>query len=88
PSENNSFVFVHSGSGSINDSAVNDKDLMLIEAQDSLKITATKAMHVIIVSGKPIGEAIYQHGPFVMNTHEEIEKAFYDYQQGTLVQAS
>ena len=86
PANNNSFVFVHSGSGSINSAEVNDKDLVLMETQDSLTITATNNMHVIIVSGKPIGEAIYQHGPFVMNTYEEIEKAFSDYQQGTLVQ--
>jgi len=88
PADNNSFVFVHSGQGSINNAAVKDKDLMLVEAQDVLAITATSDMHVIIVSGKPINEPIAQHGPFVMNTREEIETAFYDYQQGKLVQAA
>ena len=87
PADNNSFVFVQSGQGSINDSVVKDKDLMLLEAQGSLAISASIDMHVIIVSGKPIGEPIAQHGPFVMNTREELETAFYDYQQGRLVQA-
>lgn len=88
PADNNSFVFVHSGQGKINDSLVKDKDLMLVEAQGSLAITASSDMHVIIVSGKPIGEPIAQHGPFVMNTRKELETAFNDYQRGNLVQAS
>jgi len=29
-----------------------------------------------------LGEPIVQHGPFVMNTKEEIYQAFEDYQQG------
>ena len=87
PADNNSFVFVHYGQGSINDSAVRDKDLMLLEAQGSLAISASSELRVIIVSGKPIGEPIAQHGPFVMNTREELETAFYDYQRGKLVQA-
>ena len=88
PADNNSFVFIHSGQGNLNDSSVKDKDLVLMESQASVEIHATSNMHVIIVSGKPINEPIYQHGPFVMNTREEIETAFYDYQQGKLVRAS
>jgi quercetin 2,3-dioxygenase len=34
---------------------------------------------ILVLQGKPIGENVIQYGPFVMNTKEEIQKAFDDY---------
>ena len=34
---------------------------------------------VLILQGRPIGEPVVQHGPFVMNSREEIQQAFRDY---------
>ncbi len=33
----------------------------------------------LILEGKPIGEPVVQHGPFVMNTHEEINETMREY---------
>jgi quercetin 2,3-dioxygenase len=34
---------------------------------------------ILVLQGKPIGEPVMQYGPFVMNSKEEINKAFEDY---------
>lgn len=36
---------------------------------------------VLILQGKPIGEPVVQYGPFVMNSREQIQAAFQDYQR-------
>lgn len=37
---------------------------------------------ILMLQGKPIGEPVVQHGPFVMNAPNEIREAIADYQRG------
>ncbi|RYG78711.1 pirin family protein, partial [bacterium] len=42
--------------------------------------TGTGPCEVLVLQGRPIGEPVAQHGPFVMNTRDEIQTALRDYQ--------
>lgn len=51
-----------------------------VEAAHELNITASKGnAKILILQGKPINEQVIQYGPFVMNSKQEIEQAFEDY---------
>jgi len=57
-------------------------------ASDGVRLAApatlTEPARVLLVAGRPLNEPIAQHGPFVMNTTEEIYQAVADYQRGAL----
>jgi redox-sensitive bicupin YhaK (pirin superfamily) len=53
---------------------------------DNVKITAgDKELRFLLISGKPLGEHVAWYGPIVMNTREELEVAFEEYQNGTFI---
>lgn len=51
-----------------------------IVPENELIITAgDDECSLLLLQGKPIGEPVFQHGPFVMNSRQEIMKAFVDF---------
>jgi hypothetical protein len=80
------FVYVYEGSAATGDSELPQHSLAVLGGGDEIRISAGPAgARFICVGGRPIGEAVVQHGPFVMNTRAEIELAFREYQSGSLV---
>ena len=49
------------------------------EVDIALKNNGENTVKVLVLQGRPINEPVVQHGPFVMNTREEIRQAFDDY---------
>ncbi len=48
--------------------------------QTSLR-AGEEPVEAMVLQGRPIGEPVAKYGPFVMNTDEEIQQTFRDYQQ-------
>ncbi len=53
----------------------------LLADQPVIVENGEKNAFLLLLQGKPISEPVVQHGPFVMNSAEEIQKAFNDYRR-------
>lgn len=85
PPAHNAFVVVYRGDVRIGGKPVRERQMAILGNSpdaDRVVIEAGAASKAILVAGKPLNEPIVQHGPFVMNTHEQIVAAVRDYQAG------
>ncbi len=93
PGEFNALVYVLAGSGTVGTDRrpIRTGNLVVHGAGDALEIAADgvqegrhPVLDVLVLGGRPIREPVAAHGPFVMNTRDEIVQAFEDYQAGRL----
>jgi redox-sensitive bicupin YhaK (pirin superfamily) len=73
-----------SGSVRIGDKEVAANTVALLGMGDALALQAVSPVSLMLLAGEPLREPIAHYGPFVMNTHAEIEQAILDYQQGRM----
>jgi len=89
----NALVYVLSGAGYVAGERrpIRTGQLAVLGSGDAIRVGAnrqqdshTPALDAYIMGGLPIGEPVAWYGPFVMNTHEELAKAYDDYRAGRL----
>ncbi len=87
--EGDSFTYDTVGSGYFDygkTRLINDATLIVYEDGESIKVmTEGEGVRFLLVSGRPLREPVAWHGPIVMNTRDELRKAFEDLDNGTFI---
>jgi redox-sensitive bicupin YhaK (pirin superfamily) len=85
PAELSGFVYLFEGGARLPNEPLNLAEAAELDGGDQVDLQAGMGgARLLIVAAKAIGEPIAQYGPFVMNTHDEIEQAISDYQANRL----
>jgi len=87
PDGHNAFAYVFEGAAEIGEGeearSLKTHELAVLGGGERLVVRAVDAQaRLIVVAGRPLGEPVARHGPFVMNTREQLMQAFVDFQQG------
>jgi redox-sensitive bicupin YhaK (pirin superfamily) len=86
PRGHSAFAYVFEGEARFGENLVAGPKLVVWGDGDSVEVRAEKSpARFLLVSGKPLNEPIARHGPFVMNTREEIEQALRELRDGTFI---
>jgi redox-sensitive bicupin YhaK (pirin superfamily) len=84
PAGHNAFVYVYEGEAAIGEPAerLARGRIGVLSAGDDVRLASQAGARLILVAGKPLGEPVAKHGPFVMNTQAELMQAFADFRAG------
>lgn len=87
PEGHNAFAYVFEGNAWLGEGedarAVELRQLAVLGGGSTLHMRAgAEGARMILVAGRPLREPVARHGPFVMNTREELMQAFVDYEEG------
>jgi redox-sensitive bicupin YhaK (pirin superfamily) len=86
PADHTVLLYAIDGSGTTAATTVANRQLVLYGSGDEISVSAgPEGMRFLLLSGKPLREPIAWRGPIVMNTQEELEIAFREYQEGTFI---
>ena len=80
--DRNVFLYVVKGQVAVAGTPVPEWSLAALGDGEAVEITAAFDAVVLLGHARPIGEPVFSHGPFVMNTRDEIVQAIQDYQAG------
>ena len=65
-----------------------DRSLVLFDSGDEVVVQAgDDGVRFLLVSGRPLGEPVAWYGPIVMNTQDELRRAFEELEAGTFLKS-
>ncbi|CAD0323122.1 pirin family protein [Xanthomonas hortorum] len=87
PSGHNAFAYAFEGAVTVGEGdasrALPAQELAVLGGGERLTLHAgAEGAQLILVAGRPLNEPVMRHGPFVMNTKQELMQAFVDFQEG------
>ncbi len=83
PGNFNTGILVVEGAVKVNgEKAPADNFILFKNEGETITIEAEENSILFVISGEPINEPIAAYGPFLMNTHEELEQALEDLKKG------
>ncbi|MXP29743.1 pirin family protein [Porphyrobacter algicida] len=83
PSGHTSMVAVLSGHVQIAGQGVGEAEIARLSLDgEGVEIVADGDAILLVMTGEPLGEPVFGHGPFVMNTEAEIREAIADFNAG------
>ncbi|PCI34943.1 MAG: quercetin 2,3-dioxygenase [Elusimicrobia bacterium] len=85
PESHNAFVYCFEGAVRVGEDYVRDDHAAILSSGGAARLHSDSGGRCLLLAAKPIGEPVVQHGPFVMNTSEEIDRAMAAYREGTFV---
>ncbi len=79
----NRSLYYYRGNGiSIDGQSVASDTKIDVDPREDIEIkNGNEDSYLLLLQGKPINEPVAKHGPFVMNTQEEIQQAFAEYRR-------
>jgi hypothetical protein len=84
--ERSVIIFTLKGDAYIGGELVREKTAVKMTAGNKVLLRATdKGSQILFISSKMLGESVSWGGPIVMNTREEVDKAFDDLRKGTFL---
>ncbi|MBM6550423.1 pirin family protein [Marinomonas ostreistagni] len=79
---NRTVYFFEGDSAALEGETVQPKEaLVLASDREVAFVNGEQKSRFLLLQGKPIDEPVQQHGPFVMNTRQELQQAFADFQR-------
>lgn len=80
-----SFCYLIEGTGEFDEAMLEKAQLVLFTEAGSIDVKVMEDIHYIFVTGRQLNEPIAWGGPIVMNTEEELQRAFRELGQGNFI---